>query len=371
MFFNILQSKFNKGIQIVQKAVSSKSTLPILTGIYLQAVKNKGVRLVSNNLEIGIEYWVKAEVKEEGSIVLPANQLSNIVRELPSAEIILKVELEKQQANLKCLNSEFVLKGFQADEFPKLPEVKVEKNFKVKVSAFKKMLEEVKFSVSSDQTQPSLTGGLMLLEDNKTSMVTTNTYRLAYSWFKNDNTQDEEISFILPGVTLNELSNLLDGEEELELLIGDSYVCFNFNEIIFISRLIEGDFPNFREVLPGQYKSRVKVDRKELLKAARRVSLIARLNSNVISLKTTEEQLHIKPVDSEFGDAHEILEIEIEGNKEGQNIDIDAGYLIDVLNVLNDDVVLLEFISSINPLTVSKSTEDDYIYLIMPIRPGA
>lgn len=369
MLLNILQSSFYQGIQIVQRAVSSKSTLPILTGIYLEAKKDKGLRLIANNLEIGIEYWVKAETKEEGAIVLPATQLINIIRELPAAEIFFEADLEHYQVNLKCLNSEFNIKGYQADEFPQLPEVELQERFNFKTEDFKEMIEEVKFSVSTDQTQPSLTGGLMVIENEKINLVTTNTYRLAYSWFENDTNLEKAIEFILPGTSLNELSHLLEDEGEVELIIGGNYVRFNFNEVVLISRLIEGKFPNYRQVLPGEYKTRVKVDREELLKAVRRVALIARLDSNVISIEANKDEMHIKSVNSEFGDAHEILEIEIEGPE--QKIDIDASYLVDVLKILKDEVVIMEFIGPVNPLTVKKSTKEDYIYLIMPVRPGA
>ncbi len=369
MLLNILQNNFYHGIQIVQRAVSSKSTLPILTGIYLEAVKDKGLRLIANNLEMGIEYWVKADIKEEGAIVLPAAQLTNIIRELPSAEIFFEADLDHYQVNLRCLKSEFNIKGYQADEFPQLPEVDIAEKFVFKGENFKDMLEEVKFSVSTDQTQPSLTGGLMVINEKNINMVTTNTYRLAYSWFENKTDYTQEIEFILPGTSLNELSHLIEDDGELELMVGDSYVRFNFNEVVFISRLIEGKFPNYRQVIPGEYKTRVKVDREELLKAVRRVSLIARLDSNVISVEANKDEMHIKSINSEHGDAHEILEIEIEGSV--QNIDIDAGYLIDVLKILKDEVVILELIGPLNPLTIKKSNKDDYIYLIMPVRPGA
>ncbi|MFW6287246.1 MAG: DNA polymerase III subunit beta [bacterium] len=365
----INQKEFYNGIQIVQRAVSSKSTLPILKGIYMEAHKDKGIKLIGNNLEMGIEYWVNADIIEEGSIVLPATELSNIIRELPSSEISFNVNLEHYQVNIECLNSKFTLKGFQADEFPQLPEV--ENAFRVNLPSdyFSQMIEEVRFATSTDQTQPALTGGLLVFTKDSINLVSTNTYRLSYSSMKNNMEIDENINIILPGSTLQELSNLIDNDGDINLSLNNSYIRFSFNEIIFISRLIEGQFPNYMQVVPADYKSRVKVDRRELLDAVKRASLIARLDTNIISIKIEQDKMFIFSNSTEYGKAQEIIEVELEGPE--QNIDIDASYLIDVLKVLKEEVIVMEMISPLNALTIKKENNTNFIYLIMPIRPGA
>lgn len=371
MDFIINQRDFLEGIQIVNRAVSKKSTLPILKGIYLETIKSKGLKLIGNNLEMGIEYYIKADIKEEGSIVLPAIELSNIIRELPSsAEISFVVDKNLYQVDISCLNSEFTLKGYQPDEFPQLPEVEDALKIEVNALNFKKMIEEVKISTATDQTQPTLTGGLMVLFENTISLVTTNTYRLAYSQMEIEKVLEEELKVILPGTTLNELHHLIENDiEKIEIFINNSYVRFNFRDIIFISRLIEGKFPNYRQVLPDNFKSIVKVDRIELLNAVKRVSLIARLDSNVISIKIDKDRMSIDSISSEYGKAHEVIEVELEGPE--QNIDIDADYIIDVLKVFDEEIVKLLMISPLNALTVKKQSDENYIYLIMPVRPGS
>ncbi len=370
MNLTINQKEFYNGIQIVQRAVSSKSTLPILKGIYLEAKKDKGIKLIANNLEIGIEYWVNADIIEEGSIVLPATELSNVIRELPSANISFNVDTDHYQVKIKCLNSNFTLKGYQADEFPQLPEVEDALKINLSSDKFNRMIEEVKFSTSTDQTQPALTGGLLVLSHENINLVTTNTYRLAYSKMNNKNTLKKEIKSILPGTTLNELNHLIVNEDEnIELLLNDSYIRFTFNDIIFISRLIEGQFPNYKQVLPDKFNSQIKIDRIELLNAVKRASLIARLDSNVISIKITGDEMTITSTSTEYGNAHEVIEVKLEGPE--QSIDIDASYLTDVLKILKDEVITLEMIGPLNPLTVKKESNNDYIYLIMPVRPGA
>lgn len=371
MKININQRDFLEGIQIVNRAVSNKSTLPILKGVYLETVKDKGLKLIGNNLEIGIEYFTNAEIIEEGSIVLPAIKLSNIIRELPSgADISFLVDNDLCQAEISCLNSEFTLKGYQADEFPQLPELENALKIELDDLNFKKMIEEVKFSTSTDQTQPTLTGGLFEIDKDIISLVTTNTYRLAYSQMNIEKDLEEEYKVILPGTTLNELHHLIGNDiEKIEIFINNSYVRFNYRDIIFISRLIEGKFPNYRQVLPDNFKSIVKVDRIGLLNAVRRVSLIARLDSNVISLKIDRDRMSIDSSSSEYGKAHEIIEVELEGPE--QSIDIDADYIIDVLKVLEDETVKLLLNGPLNALSVKKESDDNYIYLIMPVRPGS
>ncbi|MFW6377236.1 MAG: DNA polymerase III subunit beta [bacterium] len=371
MDLTIQQKDFYQGIQIVQKGVSVKNTLPILKGIYLEASKEKGLKLISNNLEIGIEYWINVNVKEEGKIVISASELSNIIRELPSAEVSLKVDMNKYQVYIECLHSKFELKAFNAEEFPQLPELENALNVKLNAKSFKRMINEVKFSTSNDQTQPALTGSLFIIDNKKINLVATNTYRLAYSNMINNNSIEDDISVILPGSALNELYQLIESDEDndIELLINNSYIRFKFNDIIFITRLIEGKFPNYKQVLPKEYNSLLKIDRVNFLNAVKRVSLIAKLDSNVISLNINQDKMIIKSSSSEYGNAEEIIEIELEGPE--QNIDIDASYLIDVLKVLDEEIVHMEMIGPLNPLTIKKDSEDNYIYLIMPVRPGA
>jgi len=371
MKLTINQKDFYHGVQIVQRAVASRSTLPILKGIYLEAIKDKGFKLIANNLEMGIEYWVEANIIEEGVFVLPAAELSNILRELPAAEISFQLDESNYQAKINCLNSRFTLKGYQADEFPQLPEVEGAISFSFNSLTFKEMIEEVKFSTSTDQTQPTLTGGLMVLSPGEISLVATNTYRLAHSKRELSKALDleEEIKVILPGTTLNELNHLIaDKEEEMNILLNNSYVRFTFNEIVFISRLIEGQFPNYKQVIPVDFKSSVKIDRLEFLNAVKRVSLIARLDSNVITLDINQDQMSISSNSSEYGDALELVEVDLDGPE--QSINIDANYLMDVLRTLNEEVVNILLIGSLNPLTIKKYGKDDYIYLIMPVRTG-
>ena len=237
----------------------------------------------------------------------------------------------------------------------------------IETDKLQKIIKEVEFSTATDETQPALTGALLAVDnENGITMVSTNTYRLAYSNINLTPDIDESIKVILPGKTLNELNRLLEGENT-EIEIDSNYASFKFNDITVISRLIEGQFPNYQQVMPNQHNTRLTVDKNKLKKAVKRASLIARMDSNIISLKAKNERLIINSANSDTGHAHEEVAVDIEGPE--QTINIDAGYLLDVLKIIDREEIILELIGPLNPLSLKKTDENrSYIYLIMPVR---
>ncbi|MDZ7673142.1 MAG: DNA polymerase III subunit beta [Halanaerobiales bacterium] len=368
MNFTITKKDFYQGLNITTRACASSNTMPILKGILIEASKEKGIHLMGTDLEIGIENWVPAEVESEGRIVLPSNHLKNIIRELPDEDILFEVNLDNYKAKITCLNSKFEINGFNPEEYPQLPDVNIPTNLEIPATKLKKIITEVEFSTSNDQTKPVLTGALMVIEDKSIKMVSTNKYRLAYSKIDNNNDIDEKINIILPGSTIKEISNLLNEEGTVKMKVNENYASFEFNDIIVVSRLIEGKFPNFEQVIPDEKNSTVVINKDYLNSAVKRASLIAKLDSNIVSLKTQDNKIIIESEDSDSGSAHEEVPIQLEG--ENHKISVDASYLLDVLKVIDDEKVKLDLIGSLNPLVVKKENNDDYIYLIMPIRPG-
>lgn len=368
MKFKVEKKDFYKGLNITYRACSSSNTMPILKGILIETAKDKGLHLMGTDLEIGIENWVPAEVKEEGKIVLPANQLRNIIRELPDEEINFTADLEKFRSNIDCLNSQFSINGYNPEEYPQLPDVSIPTELEIPAGKLKKIINEVEFSTSTDQTQPVLTGALLVIKEEKIEMVSTNKYRLAYSKLENKNNIEEKLEIIIPGSTIKEISNLLEEEGTVKMKVNENYASFNFNDIIVVSRLIEGKFPNFQQVIPDEKNTTITVNKDYLQSAVKRASLIARLDSNIVSLKSEDNRLLIESEESDSGSAHEEVPIQLEG--ENHKISVDASYLLDVLKVVDVEKVNLDLIGSLNPLVVKKEKSNDYIYLIMPIRPG-
>ena len=368
MNFTIKKKDFYQGLNITTRACASSNTMPILKGILIEASKEKGIHLMGTDLEIGIENWVPAEVESEGKIVLPSNHLKNIIRELPDEEIIFKANLDNYKSEIRCLNSQFEINGFNPEEYPQLPDVNIPTKLEIPATKLNKIITEVEFSTSNDQTKPVLTGALMVIEDKQIKMVSTNKYRLAYSKVDNNNDIEEKINIILPGSTIKEISNLLNDEGTVKMKVNENYASFEFNDIIVVSRLIEGKFPNFEQVIPDEKNTTVTVNKDYLNSAVKRASLIARLDSNIVSLKTQDNKIVIESEDSDSGSAHEEIPIQLDGDN--HKISVDASYLLDVLKVIDDEKVKLDLIGSLNPLVVKKEKSDDYVYLIMPIRPG-
>ncbi|MGM0471162.1 MAG: DNA polymerase III subunit beta [Bacillota bacterium] len=364
MKIKINKQNFYEGIQTVKKAVSSKSNLPILSGILLET-EDKKLKLVGTDLELGIECKVEANIINEGAVVLPANHLANIIRELPNEELVLNTNQKDNRTEITCDLSQFKINSSPADEFPLLPEVESNTECTLPQEEFKKIINRTKFATSNDESRPFLTGGLLLLDEQDLKMVATDSYRLAYSEYKL-NQKFSTKKAIIPSKTLNELSKLLNSEEDIKFIITDNQILFEFSGITIISRLIEGQFPNYNQVIPDKENTIVKINKEELLNAAKRASLVAKNDSNIIKTEFVDNRLIIQSNAPEVGQAYE----EVTTNQQGENtkISFNASYLIDVLKVLDEEEVLLKLSGELSPGIIKEANSNDYLHVIMPVR---
>ena len=366
MKIKVKQNDLYKGIQTASKAVSSKTTLPILSGILLKTENNK-IKLVGTDLEIGIECFVEAEIISEGSIVLPAKYLTSIIRELPNEEIILSTEESNNTSQIKCSNSQFNIHGSPADEFPLLPEVDSGINISMTQKKLKEIINQIEFAVSDDESKPFLNGGLVLVSDEKIKVVATDTYRLAY---REDVIDEEDLDIdelIIPSKTLSELSKLLtDSDKKVKISVTENQALFNFSGISIVSRLIEGQFPNYKQVIPDKNKTTAVVNKDHLLSATKRAALLAKQDSNIIKINLKSDKLVITANTPEVGQAYEEVPIDLTG--EETEIAFNARYLIDCLKVISDEKVNLELSGSLSPGVIKTKNENKYIYVIMPVR---
>lgn len=367
MKFSIPQKDFLEGIQTVQRAVSNKNTLPILSGILLKADDHQ-LKLVATDLEIGIECYINAEIITKGEIVLPANHLSGIIRELPSQTVEVDCNLDTRSAEIVCAHSRFNINGFPADDFPMLPKVEDGTQLSIRQNLFKEIVEQVKIATSNDETQPFLNGALMKIEGDVMKIVSTNSYRLAFRETRLDSGIGERIEAIIPNKTLDEMARLLNDSPEdcVKIQITANQILFEMENITVISRLIEGRFPNYEQVIPKNSNTFVKINRKELLQAGKRVSLIAISNSNIIKVIFEDGMMFLESINSEIGQAHEKLPIQIEG--QGLEISFNAAYLMDGLKVIDSDEIELCLNSKLTPFIVKPVSDAEYIYVISPIR---
>ncbi len=364
---NILCSKESllSGIQTVQRAVPSKSTLPILTGILLAAEGNN-LKLRATDLEMGIECNVMVQVLAEGTVCLPARTLSELVRRLPDGDLELVTKPETRSVLIKYGRSEVTINGFEPEEFPVLPKVDGEPDYRLHQGILKNMIRRVVIAASQDETRPLFTGVLISAGEREIRMVATDTHRLA---FCREPLEDERQAFqvIVPSKSLNELGRLLSDDEELVgMTINDSQVIFQTTNMIMFTRRLMGQFPNYRHVIPSGFKTRIKVPTKYFTGAIERAALFYKDGPSVIRLEARENNLELSSNTPEIGNLNEQLEVAIEG--EDIQIAFNSKYILDALRIIETETTVMEFNGPLTAGVIRPDEDDDFLYLALPIR---
>lgn len=359
-----IQKNLNDAITIVQKAVSGKTTLPILKGIHLE-LKNNRLYLVGTDLSLGIETSIDAEVISEGSIVVSSKLLGEIIKKLPDS--VVHLEVVDQQLIISALKSEFKLSGSDSTDFPTLPEKNGDLSFSMDKHVLKNMIRQTIFATSIDETRPILTGSLFEIENGQLSLVSIDGYRLA---LKSNTVQTPHFyRAVIPSKTLSEVMKILSINEEIEdvhLDCSDKHIFFEINQIKVASRLLEGEFIKYSQIIPKDHKSVVKLKTIELLDSIERASLLAReVKNSSIKMSIKDYQLIISS-NVEIGSVREEMKIDLEGPE--LEIGFNPKYLIDALKVIDSDMIIMEFSTSVSPCIVKPMDMDNYIYLVLPVR---
>ncbi|WP_432662103.1 DNA polymerase III subunit beta [Wukongibacter baidiensis] len=358
------QKQLSSAVNIVQKAVSTKTTLPILKGILLEA-KDDQLKLVGNDLDIGIENYIETKIIREGSIVISSRLFGDIIRKLPNSDIELEVD-SQNNVFIRCENSDFKLVGQPAMEFPELPFVEEENTYVIGQDLFKNMIRQTIFATSQDETRPILTGSLIEIGNRNISMVAIDGYRLALR--KAYLNSDIENKAVIPSKTLNEINRILGNESEGEIHISftDKHILFTIDEIRIISRLLEGEFINYDQIIPKEFKSKAKVSTKNLLDSIERASLLAKEGkNNLIKFSIKDEIMNVSS-NVEIGSVNEEVSIELEG--EDIDIGFNSKYLLEALKVIDSEEIYLEFTTGVSPCIMKPTDNDNYIYLLLPVR---
>ncbi|MBO8138435.1 MAG: DNA polymerase III subunit beta [Desulfotomaculum sp.] len=363
MKINTTKETLLHGLQTVQRAVSAKNPLPVLSGIMFKS-KNNVLKMTATDLEIGIECNVPVTTIEEGSIVIPAKYITEIVRKLPDVPIDLSADEESSTVLIKYSTSEAKLHGFNPDDFPTFPTVENEISFEISTRKLREMLKQVLFATSTDENRPVFTGVLFEISENLT-LVATDTHRLA---LKKVSLPEEllPIKVIIPGRTLSELVRIMtNDDEEITITIGGSQALFALKDTVLVSRLIEGQFPAYDQVIPKNYKSRLRISVKDLLESAERAALLTRGGNQTIKLDIQKEML-IVTANTEIGEIHEEINIYLEG--ECMQVAFNASYLTDALRNIGSDEIYLELNGPLSPGVIKPVDKDDYLSLILPVR---
>lgn len=365
MKFRCFQKDLSDAIATAQRAVPTRSTMPVLQGILVEAKENT-VKLTGTDLDITIETRIAAEVIEEGSVVMPSHIFGDVIKKFPEADITVQLN-ERFQMDIICEDSIFTtLQGLEPYEYPEVQQVEKKEQIKLRQDIFKKMIQQTTFAVATDETRPILTGALLEVENGSIVMVCLDGYRLALrKEILPENTVNTSI--IVPGKSLNEISRILEDEElDVYINVGDKHVHFDLGDTQIISRLLEGEFVNYKQIIPQEYKTRVKVDRLLLQQSLERASLMSReLENNLIKLNVQDDKLVITS-NSDIGKIYEQIPIIVEG----KNIEIafNARYLLDVMRVIKDDEICLDFTTNVSPCIVRPLEGEAYCYLVLPVR---
>lgn len=363
MKFNTLKANLQEAISIAQKAVTGKSTMPILEGILIKAYNNT-LTLVGSDADLGIETSCSAEVFEEGSVVVDSKLFGEIIRKLPNDYIEVSTTSENI-IEIKCQKSNFNLLYMDATEYPMLPEINKENNFSISQSVLKNMVKGTIFAVSQDESRPVLSGILTEITNQNLNMVALDGYRLALRTEFLENVED--ISVIIPGKTLNEVSKILDKDDELvNISFTKNQILFSIGKTKVISRLLEGEFIKYNTILPKDFSTHIVVKKQELLNCVERASLLAKDgSSNLIKLNIEADNIIITS-NSALGAVKEELTIFLNGQP--LQIAFNSKYLIDVLKVMDEEEIIMEFSSSISPCIIKNKEAQNCTYLLLPVR---
>ncbi|MFZ3132537.1 MAG: DNA polymerase III subunit beta [Desulfosporosinus sp.] len=353
------------GVNAVQKAVSNKNTLPILQGILIRA-KQQSLQFAATDLEMGIRCEVPAQVIEEGTMVVPAKLFSEVVRKLPDTTIILE---ERDKAiTISYYQSEIILNGYDPEEFPLLPDLLDPLSFTLNTILFKKMIRQIIFSCAIEENRPVFTGTLLQIEGSTIRLVATDTHRLAYSVAEIPNPEKLNFSGIIPAKTLSEICRLIRDEDEvLTINFSNNQVVFQSGSVYLVSRLIEGQFPLYKQVIPQTCETKVNLPVRSFLEAVERASLLSRDNSgaNIIKINIKENELKIDQT-SELGKISEQIDIELEGKN--VMIAFNTKFLIDALKVIDSEKIIFELSGPFSPGVMRPLDNPNYLYLVLPVR---
>lgn len=355
-------------VQTVQKAVSSKATLPILTGIYLSAQDNK-LEVQATDYEIGISCTIEANVEEPGTIVLSGRYFQELVRKLPGESVEISSNQEDRTIKITSNFSQFNLLSLPAEEFPVLKQMLSENKMIVQDIVIKELIKKTVFACANDESRPMFTGCLLETDGSEIRMVGTNTHRLAFKKGNLSTPASNNAKMIIPAKILSELARILVSEEPLDVEISwqRNQVSFAFDNIFIISRLIEGQFPDYNRVIPPSFATTVKTNTDLFLDAVERVSLVAKDGDyNVVKFNFSKDQVIITSNNPDVGKAYETVDAHIEGND--LEIAFNVKYITDILKNIGTDEITISLNSQLSPASVVPINDDSYIYIITPVR---
>ena len=366
MKFSCNQQILSKSLNTISKAVSSRVTIPILKGILLQTTGDGQVKMAASDLDISIEKKLPVSIYREGAVVVSAKLFTDIIRKLPNEEVEIEID-DNFNVAIRCLTSEFVIVGQPIEEFPQIGLIKEDEGIVIKKEIIKEMIKKTAFCASIEKARGIIVGVLTEMEEDSLTMVALDGFRMAVSRENTKNKENRKI--VIDARIINEIYKILaeeEEEEDINLIIDDKKAVFLFGETRIVSKLLEGEFIKYNEIIPKEYKCRLTVNRAELLDSVERASLMAREGRNNLIKLSIETDKTIITSRSEEGNVREEVFIKNEG--ENLEIGFNAKYISDVLKAVGDEEIVMEFNTAVSPCMIKPTEGDKYEYLILPVR---
>jgi DNA polymerase-3 subunit beta len=362
MKLTVTKAALLDGLQAVQNVVGVRTTLPILVNALVTADKNK-VWLTTTDLDLTVRCGIEAQVSKTGATTLPVRRLFSIVRELPDGDIDIAVD-EKNVATVTCGSSFFKIIGLSEEEFPPTPKADGKYTYHLDQGSLKEMLKKTSYAASADETRFVLNGCLLSFKDSKLTIVATDGRRLALVEQEVEFPKEAETDLILPTKAVNELLRILKDEGEVKACKKENQIVFEFGDVLIASKLVEGNYPNYRQVIPSHCEERVTFEREGLLAALRRVSLLTTDKSNATKLTFAKNKLVILMNTPDVGEARETIPIKYTGKE--VSVAFNPEFMIDPLKNLSNDEVFLELTDDLSPGVIK--CDIPFLYVIMPMR---
>ena len=364
MKLKVAKEQILKGLQIAQGVIGTRSTLPILSNVLVETDGDK-VWLTATDLEVSVRCAIPAEIERSGSTTLPAKRLFSIIRELSAAELSLEVD-EKNSASIICGSSFFKILGLPREEFPALPKLDSGFAYTLDQAVLKDMLAKTAYAASADETRQFLNGVLLSFKNDKLTAVATDGRRLALIEHEMECPKDAETDMIVPSKAVLALGQNLANEGQIKIRAVHNQVAFEVGELVLFSKLIEGSYPNFRQVIPSQAEHRIQIERETLFAAVKRVALMTSDRSNSVKLTFAKNKVVVSAQTPDIGEAHESIPIKFAGAE--LNVAFNPEFIMDPLKHLTSDEVYLEFNDELSPGVIKCDTP--FLYVLMPMRIG-
>ena len=375
MKITVSQAQLAHGLGLVSRAVSPRSTLPVLGNILIATDEGR-LRLSATNLELGITCWIGAQIEEEGSVTIPARIFGDLITTLPGDKVNLALTTRTQTLNIRSGTSNFDIKGIEASEFPPMPVPDLSTGVELNVADFKEMIQQVSFAASTDEARPVLQGVQLEINEKQISLAATDGFRISVRSAELSSAVANPVKVIIPARSLSELARIaVNGSETVTMVVPPDrgQAIFHLKDAELVTQLIEGNFPDYRAIIPRSFKTRTVISTAEFLKACRQAEIIAREGNYVIRLKMQPQEggpgaLEFTTQSEETGSGEVVVDANIEGPE--LLIAFNVRFLSEVLEVIGSPNTILETNQNNTPGLISPVGDETYKHVIMPMHLG-